>query len=118
MALNSDVANQLPRQAMAIYGETGSYHDTSEGTDTNITLIADRGSRRPVFEPDATSERLMMDFLVKVADVASPADAYLSAAQDYIVFEGTTWYVNRILERNVGGLHRLQCSTSPLRSTG
>jgi hypothetical protein len=115
MSLNADVAAQFPVDMTDIYGEPGTYHVAATNTDLSINVIPDRNSRRRQFEGSDTFEREMMEFLVRYADVANPADGYNSQAMDYITFETTKWWVLRITERNVGGLHRLLCSVKAFR---
>lgn len=87
--------------------------------DKTIQAIVERQNARLRFsEPGDTMDYESIIINIRATDNieghVTPAIWNRDGTGDVIIYDGTTWYVRDRLQRQIGGVHRLLCTTSPL----
>lgn len=111
-AFETAFQSQFNPAATSFFAETIAYKP-STSTTISVSAVVLRELRRRTLSDSGDVLRDEMEILVPVASVATPVDITEASGngEDWALIDGSTFYVVEVLERAVGGWHRLRVAT-------
>jgi len=93
-----------------VFGETIAYTPNG-GSVRNISAVVARETRAPVYNETGRNFYNTMEIHISADDdvsgVVTPKELRNGGDADTCVIDGQTWLLQRVLERNVAGMHHL-----------